>query len=186
MVTVIDEGAGRGQSAVVVEFTGRRLLCFDGEVEATCIVRNEVNGMRGADQVVYTYGSTHPHGLAYQPRRFPAGTHEITRVVDMGYDTAFWPVYMDTSATQELPVWELSTDKEYKRELARTFTGRGYGIHHARFRRGRQLVPSRTTLGCINVIEPDDMRWLADEVRTAMAYRRRVFVYVPPWDEWEE
>ena len=168
-----------------IDFTGKRILAWGREIDATCIVRNEENGWRQPWQVVYTMGSTTPHDLPYQPRPFPSGLHEITRVADMPLDSVYWPTWIDTEATQELTVWDLDDEDMYRRPTRRTVLGRGYGIHHARFRKGRKLVPSNTTLGCINVLSPDDAIWLGKQIREAFAHRLHVFFDVPEWGEWE-
>lgn len=173
------------QTVQLIRFTGSRIVAWGREIDATCVVRNELNRWRQPWQVVRTMGSSRPHGLPYQPRPFPPGTHEITRVVDMGEDTVYWPIYIDTDATQELPVWELDLQGMYYKPTGEHFTGRGYGIHHARYRKGGKLVPSNTTLGCINIIDPDDARWLGEQVREAVGYKLHVMIDVPRWEAWE-
>ncbi len=169
---------------ITIRFTGTELVAFDRHIPATCIVRSELNGWRKPEQIVRTLGQTYPHGLAYQPRQFPPGSHEITRVEDMGDETAYWPVYIDTDARQELKEWGVS-DGKYTAPTGTVFLGRGYGIHHARYQRSDEMVASNTTLGCINVLAADDARWLGDEIRKAMGMRQKVYFDVPAWDEWE-
>ena len=175
--------ADRGRCVMILRFTGHELTGAGAAIPATCVVRNEDNGWRHADQIVRTSGQTVPHGMPYQPRAFPPGRWDITRVVDMGDDTAYWPVFIDTSAVQELPVWKLKQDM-YVRPTTKVFTGRGYGIHHARYHKSGLMVRSNTTLGCINILDPDDARRLADEIREAMGLRQAVCIEVPPWEEW--
>ena len=165
----------------VVRFTGDTLWAFDRRIDATCEVRNELNRQRRPDQVVITMGQTVPYGIPYQPRRFPPGRWLITGVADMGKDTEYWPVYMDTNATQQVRVWDLDEEGNYYGPKMKWITGKGYGIHHARWSNAGQLVPSRTTLGCINILSPDDAVWLSDEVRKA----GKVYVDVPPWSLWK-
>lgn len=168
-----------------LRFSGHDLTGFHRSIAATCEVRHELNHERQAHQVVRTFGSTHPHGLPYQPRPFPPGKWLLTNVAEMGYHTEYWPVWIGTTATQRLPVWELDVDGHYKAETGRMFDALGYGVHHARFRPGEQLVPSRTTLGCINILEPSEAQWLADEIREAWQYHVDVYIVVPPWDQWQ-
>lgn len=170
---------------IEIQFTGKRLLAFGREIPATCEVRNEQNGERKANQVVRTMGQTTPHGLAYYPRQFPPGMWEITRSVEMGKDSEYWPVFIDTAAWQMLRVWEVDEKGHYDKPLMRYVKGRGYGIHHARWNPGPGMVPSRTTLGCINILNPDDAQWLGDEVHQAFGLRQRVWVNVPSWKDWE-
>lgn len=168
---------------MLIQFTGKELLAFGRSLPATCVVRNEMNGWRKPDQVVYTKGQTTPHGVAYYPRRFPAGTWELIRVVDMPKNTEYWPVYIDTNATQTIRAWEVEEGK-YVRPKYQWIRGKGYGIHHARYKKGDDMVKSNTTLGCINILSPDDALWLGKEVREAMGMRQRVFIKVPPWNKW--
>jgi hypothetical protein len=169
----------------LIRFTGKRLIAWGEELDATCIVRNEVNGWREPWQVVYTMGSTRPHHLPYQPRPFPPGTHDITDIADMPLDSVYWPTWIGTDATQELTEWELDDEDMYRRPKRYTIIGQGYGLHHARYKKGRQLKASTTTLGCINILSPDDAKWLGQQIREAMAYKLSVFLDVPEWEEWE-
>ena len=169
---------------MTIQFTGKELLAFGRVIPATCIVRNAKNELRKNNQVVITRGQTVPHGLPYQPKRFPPGQHEITRVVDMPEDSVYWRVFMDTDATQMVRIWELDDDGNYYGPLYKWVPGKGYGIHHARYHKGGELVTSNTTLGCINILSPEDARWLGDEIREAVGMRQRMHINVPPWKEW--
>jgi len=172
---------------MIIRFTGRKLTGMGVAIPATCIVRNELNGSRHANEIVRTRGQTLPNDVPYQPRPFPPGQHDITRILDCaedGEDADFWPVFIDTDATQELPVWKLK-DELYVHPTTKIFMGRGYGIHHARYRKGGLMVRSNTTLGCINITDPDDAQRLAVEIREAMGMRQRVCIEIPPWQDWE-
>ena len=169
----------------VIHFTGKRIKAFNREINATCEVRNEQNKERKPHQVVITQGQTVPHGAPYQPRKFPPGQWAITRVVDMGIGTEYWPVFMDTAASQKVRVWDLDEEGNYYGPLLKWITGRGYGIHHARWNPGGGYRASRTTLGCINILSPDDAMWLGGRVRDAVGEGLRVYIDVPPWDVWE-
>lgn len=174
--------------SAIITFTGRELTGMGKAIPTNCVVRNERNGYRHADEIVRTMGQTTPHGIPYQPRQFPPGRWEITRVADCaadGEDAAYWPVWIDTSAVQELLEWKLK-DGLYYRATSRAFIGRGYGIHHARYSKAGLMVRSNTTLGCLNVLDPDDMFRLAMEIREAMSMQQGVFVDVPDWEDWRE
>ena len=166
---------------MTIQFTGRERLAFGRSLAATCVVRNELNKWRKSDQVVITLGQTTPHGLPYQPRQFPAGEWEITRVADMPKDSEFWPIFMDTDATQMVRIWSLDDDGNYYGPTYRWITGRGFGIHHARYPKAGQMVKSNTTIGCINILSPDDAQWLGEQVREATG---RVYIDIPPWNKW--
>lgn len=179
---VASESSGLTQ---MMRFTGSELVAFGRHLRATCLVRNELNRWRKSHEVVRTIGSSVPNGLPYYPRPFPPGSWEITRVQDIGPDTAYWPVFLDTPARQELPIWELDDHGRYLQATTETFVARGYLIHHARHRINGEWVASNTTYGCINVLEVADMEWLAGNMRHAFGMRMRVFVDVPAWEEWE-
>ena len=164
----------------IIRFTGDTLRAFGREIAATCEVRNEVNRQRSPNQVVITMGQTKPHGVPYQPRRFPPGRWTINGAHAMKSDTGYWPVFIDTNAHQRVRVWDLDEEGNYYGPKMQWITGWGYGIHHARWRNAGQLAPSRTTLGCINILDPDDAEWLGDEVREA----GKVTIDIPPWDLW--
>ena len=159
-------------------FTGKHLLLHGREIPATCIVRNELNGWRKPHQVIRTMGTTRPHGAAYYPRLFPAGEWEITSSTFMPDTSQYWPAFIATDATQELEAWEVK-DGAYHAPLGETFTGRGYGIHHARYPRDGRMVFSTTTFGCINVHNPQDVLWLVANMDKGER------LIVPPWEEWE-
>jgi len=179
-------GIREAQNMRTMHFTGTTLKAFGREIPATCVVRHEINGWRRPGQVVKTRGQTVPHGLAYYPRPFPPGAWEVTRVEDMGARSPFWPVFIDTNATQRLTVWDLDENGHYKSATNRQITGRGYAIHHARYRKGDELVPSNTTLGCINILDPTDASWLAEEICVAFGFKYSVWLHVPAWSEWTE
>ena len=172
---------------MTIQFTGQELLAFGRKLPATCVVRNERNEYRTRDQVVITRGQTTPHGLAYYPRQFPPGEWEIIRVADCpkdGEDAEYWPTWIDTAATQTLRVWDTERGEYYTPRM-QWIVGRGYGIHHARYNKAGEMIPSNTTLGCINILSPDDARNLGEDIREAFSMKRRVFVRVPPWKEWK-
>ena len=173
---------------MLIQFTGKELLAFGRKLPATCVVRNELNGWRKNNQVVITMGQTVPHGLPYYPRQFPPGEWEITRVADCakdGEDAEYWPVWMDTNATQLVRIWELDEEGNYYGPLYKWVPGHGYGIHHARYSKDGEMVDSNTTIGCINILDPENARWLGDEIREAVGMRQRMHINVPPWKEWQ-
>lgn len=181
-------------------FTGQRIVSpFGDDIEATCVVRNELNGRRmGPGNVLYELGgsptSKNREGAKpYQPRPFPCGRWQIGEVVWEDDDSIYAPVFIRTNAHQMLNYWELDEDGHYLRKLTHKvggedvewrFDGKGYGIHHARF--GSPPIPSSTTLGCINILNPDNAKWLGMHLREAMHEREHVFITVPSWEVWEK
>jgi hypothetical protein len=160
-------------------FTGKEIHAFGREIPATCIVRNELNGWRKPHQIIRTTGTTHPHGLAYYPRPFPAGEWDIMAPIPVDDGSQYWPYFIPTTATAELEAWDIK-DGKYDKPSGRTFVGRGYGLHHARFRRDGEMVFSTTTFGCINILNPQDVLFLVDKLRDAGPVK----LTVPPWEQW--
>lgn len=172
--------------SVLVCFDGRSLSIFDRDIPASCIVRNHENGQRRADQIVRTMGSTTPHGIAYQPMRFPMGMHKVTRAIAMPDDSVYWPMYVATDAEQMLEVWD-TKDGQYLGPSGSMINGKGYGIHHARWHKpGVGLVPSRTTLGCINILDPADALWFGRKVKALLREGADVKLWVPSWETWRD
>ena len=65
-------------------FTWKEILIENGttiikRIPASCNVRNELNGKRFNNQVVYTYPEK-GHRKPYYPRQFPSGIFEITSI----------------------------------------------------------------------------------------------------------
>lgn len=174
-------------------FTGQRIASpFGNDIEATCVVRNELNGWRlGPGDVLREKGgriSKAADATPYQPRPFPCGKWQIEEVVWQKDTSIYWPVFIKTNAHQMLDHWELDEDGHYLRKVTKKghkqFTGKGYAIHHARL--GEPPVPSNTTLGCINILNPDNATWLGMHIREAMHEREHVFITVPSWEVWEK
>lgn len=175
-----------------LHFTGRVVSGFGRQTPTTCLVRTvDGNGWRQRDQVLYElHGRPSTKRMkgarAYMPRPFPPGTWDIIDVVPMGKDTLYYPVFIKTTARQKLDYWTLDGNEHYLEPSGEQFTGGGYADHYARVWSGGRLVPSNTTLGCLNTLDPDDARWLASKTLGAWHEGETVAFVVPPWDEWEE
>ena len=172
---------------MIIRFTGQELIGFERTMPATCSVRNHENGRRKPEEVVKTMGQTRPWGKAYQPAPFPPGRWEVTRVAWVekdGDDGAYWPCFIDTDAWQELTVWDLDDRGRYLVPSDETIIGKGYGTHHARYLFRGAWTRSNTTLGCINVLSPEHAQWLGEEIHAAAGFRQKVYLDVPPWEEW--
>jgi hypothetical protein len=135
------------------------MTAFDLEVEVSCAVRNELNGLRRADEVVYTCAADRTTDVEpYYPRTFPCGTWEIGDVdeVDLRDDPRRykWPYFIDTNACQLVETWVAKNGIYIKKSGFLTWDY-GYGLHHS---------SSRTTLGCCNILREEDVRWLAAEL----------------------
>ena len=119
-------------------------------INCSCLVRNEVNGWRQNNQVVYSL----PDELPYQPRIFPVGRWEIGEPLECK-DPYKAPYFIPTNAFQMLPVWEIK-DGHYVKATDKMTRDDGYGLH---------CSTSNTTLGCIKIINLDDLLQLIDEIK---------------------
>jgi len=129
-------------------FTWKDLIVLDDnktieKYPSTCVVRNEINGKRSTNQVIYTIpqsGKPKP----YYPRTFPSGIHEITSIEwikDLDRLELFGPVIIKTDATREVFSWDLTINGNYWIPTGKTQIDTGYYIHHTH--------RYKTTHGCI-------------------------------------
>ena len=131
---------------------------FNKIIEVTNVVRNELGrgkDFRAPNEVVYTENLNGSKGVPYYPRTFPAGNWIIQNIVPHKEDEPYlFPFFIATSAHQVVETREL-IDGKYG-EVDGLIEDYGYGIHHS---------SSRTTLGCIKVVNEADLRWLVDQIR---------------------
>lgn len=130
-----------------VIFTWSEIIILNGNVEikrfsASCKVRNDINGKRKPNQVIYTVNKK---PKPYYPRTFPSGIHKITSIewVEKGtkrYEQ-FGPVIIKTDATRKIFTWDLDREGNYWKPTGNTQIDTAYYIHHTH----KYL----TTLGCI-------------------------------------
>ena len=118
-------------------------------IDCSCLVRNEINGWRRVEQVVYSI----PDEFPCQPRIFPAGKWTIYKPIEKRDDYTA-PYFIPTDACQTLPVWKVKEGR-YVHETCKMITDKGYGLHHS---------TSNTTLGCIKITNLDDLVALVDEI----------------------
>ena len=158
-----------------VIFTWREIIILNsitevGRYSATCRVRNELNGQRKSNQVIYTVNKK---PKPYYPRQFPSGIHIITEIEWVKKGTKryaqFGPVIIKTDAIREIFTWDLDREGKYWKPTGKTQIDTGYYIHHTH--------KYSTTHGCIRggntesemvhiariiepVLENDDNVWL--------------------------
>jgi hypothetical protein len=162
-------------------FTGKQITGLDKEILATCVVRD-----RNPDEVLMEKDGhiVKEGGRPYKPMRFPAGRWQITAVLPQAASSIYYPCFVRTNAHQDLPLWRLDRNGHYKESTGETFVGWGYGIHHARYHGpGGYLVTSNTTLGCINILSPDDAAWFGDTIEQLMGAHEHIYFEVP--EHWE-
>lgn len=119
-------------------------------IPCSCRVRNRYNGLRPANQVVYSI----PHNKPYQPEVFPAGIWQI------GYprprtDCYRKPWFIPTNAARMTKVWEVSAG-EYVRATAELTLDEDFGLHAS---------ASPTTLGCIRIDTAADVEWIVEQIK---------------------
>ena len=138
-----------------IDAPGRKIPC-------TNLVRNEVNGLRKPTQIVRTINKDGGPGVAYMPRDFPLGDWHITSI-SAKTDPFLAPFFIATDAWQFVDEWE-TKDGKYTRIMGRV-PDYGYGIHFS---------ISPTTLGCIRILNRDDLLTLCDEIKAAWANKESV------------
>ena len=130
-----------------VIFTWKEIIVLNGVTEiarfpASSKVRNEINGQRKPDQVIYTVNKK---PKPYYPRPFPSGIHKITSIEWVKKGTKryeeFGPVIIKTDATREIFTWDLNREGLYWKPTGNIQVDTGYYIHHTH--------KYMTTLGCI-------------------------------------
>jgi hypothetical protein len=139
------------------------LEAFGRVIPCLCDVRNEINGRRHDYQVVYSI----PDDKPYQPRVFPVGVWQVAPPKEKT-DPYMAPWFIPTNAMQKLPVWELK-DKKYFKPTEQIIRDWGYGLHYS---------TSGTTLGCIKIINLEDLEWLVQEIHIAFLEKKDIFLEV--------
>lgn len=131
------------------------LSAFNSTIELSCIVRNEVNGWRKKDQVVYSIPDSKP----IQPRQFPKGRWAVGKP-DPRKGEYLAPYFIPTDAWQYLPIWSLDNNKCYLKETINTTKDKGYGLHYSE---------STSTQGCIKINALSDLLWLVSMIKNHQA-----------------
>ncbi len=158
-------------------FTWKALIVLNGMMEiarypASSRVRNEINGQRKSDQVIYTVNKK---PKPYYPRPMPSGIHKITSIewVEKGtkrYEE-FGPVIIKTDATREIFTWDLDREGNYWKPTGNTQIDTGYYIHHTH----KYL----TTLGCIRGGDLEsEMISLARIIEPSLEYKDIIYLEV--------
>jgi len=138
---------------ITYSLSSRRMIVTNGgkwEMEASCLVRNEVNGWRKNDEIVKTIPSGHP----YQPRQFPVGVWRVGRPRPGNASTDTAPIFIPTTAWREVRVWRV-LDGQYHHPTDTQVIDEAYGLH---------WCESNTTLGCIKIHNLADLYRLTAEI----------------------
>lgn len=142
----------------------RILVVGDRDIDILCDVRNELNGRRGRNEVVKSI----PDGVPIEPRPFPKGIWNVGIPLPRSSDY-LRPYFIPTDAWQMLPIWELDSVGGYKKETTEMCRDTGYGLHFS---------TSRTTQGCIRIVNESDLFWLKDIILEAYRNKEKVTLEV--------
>lgn len=103
------------------------MVGFGRNIEYTNFVRNEINGRRAKNEVVYSENEDGSKGVPYYPRPFPKGTWKIGKPQqEVGL---LAPFFIPTDAHQLVDEWELDENGLYLQKTGRQVMDWGYGIH---------------------------------------------------------
>jgi len=130
---------------VKVIFTWKELIILNGLTEiaryqASCNVRNELNGKRAKDEIIYTV-PINGHPKPYYPRAFPGGMFIIIGI-EYTNDATYAPVKIKTTASREVFTWDLDREGKYWKPTGKTQIDSAYWLHYTAY---------KTTLGCIRI-----------------------------------
>lgn len=156
----------------LIKFNGKELSGFRKKISASCVVRNEINGWRKKDQVVYTIPKVEPGKVAipepYQPRQFPEGIFKILEVIEIkDKNSEYYPYFIKTTATQKVSIWALDDNDCYSYKTDKDAIDTGYGIHYTK---------SSTTLGCIRPQTEKDIRYLVSKIKPLLDKNNEIYI----------
>ena len=133
------------------DLTVGTLKAFENTLDISCIVRNEINGWRKKNEVVYSI----PDNKPIQPRQFPKGAWTVGEPKSRS-NPYLAPVFISTNAWQYLPVWKLDSNKCYLKATKEIIKDEGYGLHFS---------TSTSTQGCIRIGTVTNLLWLVKEIK---------------------
>ena len=139
------------------------LTALGRSIPCTNLVRNELNGERLPSQVVKTENKDGSIGVPYQPRGFPVGNWHIVAALPKtdGYEA---PFFLSTDAWQLVDQW-IASDGSYVCKAGVQVADHGYGLHNS---------TSSTTLGCIRILDSQDLLDLVAACNEAWANNESV------------
>lgn len=156
------------------------MTAFGKPIPYTCFVRNELNGLRKMNEVVYSVQSDGSKGPPIMPRTFPVGTWKLGFPA-LRSDPLLAPYFCPTDAWQELDEWAVENrgtasvpEMWYTEKTGRKVKDFAYGIH---------CSSAHESWGCIHII--DDARgskfdYLDELVRTLINWLRDTTMAQPP------
>lgn len=151
-----------------------KMTAFGRQLVVSCKVRNELNGQRGMNEVVYSENEDGSQGVPYMPRQYPSGTWTISKPVQELTDIALGPWFTPTSACQLVDEWEV-VNKVYTQKTGRQVMDYGYGIHISyRMLNGAQVEEAYSD-GCLHFedgngsTKEEVLDWWINQVITFLA-----------------
>jgi len=157
----------------------RYLEAFGKLIEVSNVVRNELNGWRKLGvkaDVVFTEPDDGSRPEPYMPREFPDGSWKITNIIPHTdpKDKYLNPYFVATNAHLLVEVWGLDANGGYDKPTGRFVRDAGYGLHwpDPKF--------SLTTLGCIRIVNKQDLLWLVSQIQKVSATGEEIFFVVSP------
>jgi hypothetical protein len=122
------------------------MLAFGKNVPFSCFVRNEINGLRQMNEVVFSVNKDGSKGVPCMPRTFPVGTWSLG-MPGVRSDPLLAPYFIPTTAWQMLDEWEV-TNKDgklwYLKKTGRQVADYAYGLH---------CSTAHESNGCIHIID---------------------------------
>jgi hypothetical protein len=138
------------------------MLAFGRTIGVSCDARNELNGRRGLNEVVFSTQSDGSPGPAYQPRVFPVGLWSVGRPTKET-DPYLAPWFIPTDAWQVVDEWStVERDGLVYVAPVRRIADYAYGLH---------CSTSLTTLGCLRIDLEYECRRLVDSINRALGER---------------
>ncbi len=142
------------------------LSAFGRQIEVSNMVRNLDNGRRSlhvSKDVVLTEPDDGTVAEPYMPQGFPAGSWKVQKIVPHTdpKDHYLNPYFIATNAHILVEAWSLDASGGYDKPTGRFVRDAGYGIHWP------DPKYSMTTLGCIRVVNRDDLLWLVSQIQQA-------------------
>lgn len=141
------------------------MVAYGKTIPVACKVRNELNGLRKPNEVIFSIPDKKP----VYPRTFPKGVWNVYKPLPRPNEPYLAPFFIPTDAWEYLPIWQLDGKGQYGMAMKYTTRVEGYGFHYS---------TSNTTLGCIKILKLDDLLFLVERINDDLANKKRVTVEV--------
>ena len=123
------------------------MVAFGKQIPFDCFVRNELNGLRQMNEVVYSENADGSQGVPYMPRPFPVGTWQLF-YPHSETDALTAPYFFPTDAWQIVDEWDVAHDINgklcYVGKTGRQVKDYGYGLH---------CSSAHESDGCLHIID---------------------------------